>query len=304
MDLYRVNLNLLIALDHLLTEKSVTNAAKKLAITQAAMSNNLQQLRELFTDDLLVREKHHMLLTPYAKDIHPKLHQIIEELRTLITDGQRFIPEKSERVFKIGMSDYMVSLVMPGLLKYLEKNAPHIRIIIAPIQYACSSDPFEVGDYDLAISKLFSSPPSIRSTLLFKDKGVCLLNPRHPLAKKKKITLAEYIAGEHVAVRSDKNSYFSSLIDQTLLQLGVERRVQLALPFVTPIFKILESSETLIGTMIKSMATLYQHNTHCIIKPLPFEMPYGEFYLVWHQRHANDPGHQWLREVIERLIAF
>ena len=284
MDLYRVNLNLLIALDHLLTEKSVTNAAKKLAITQAAMSNNLQQLRAIFTDELLVREKHHMLLTPYAKELQPKLHQIIEELRALIMDGPQFTPKKSERLFKIGMPDYMVALVMPTLLHFLEKNAPHVRIMVVPIQYSCGAAPFETGDYDLAIGKMLSSQPSVRSTLLFKDKGVCILNPKHPLAKKKKITLQEYIAGEHIAIRADNNPYFSSLIDQTLMQLGVARQVKLALPFITPI--------------------LYQYKNNFVIKPLPFEMQAVEFYLVWHQRHANDPGHQWLRQCIEKLIHF
>src|SRR4051812_29769674 len=107
IELYRINLNLLVALDVLLAEQSVTKAAKKLFLTQAAMSNNLQQLREIFKDDLLIREKNGMILTSYALDLQPKLHQVLEELRTVVLAGQRFVPELSQRTFKVGMTDYM-----------------------------------------------------------------------------------------------------------------------------------------------------------------------------------------------------
>ncbi|MCX7123961.1 MAG: LysR family transcriptional regulator, partial [Gammaproteobacteria bacterium] len=83
IDLYRLNLNLLVALDVLLAEQSVTQAAKKLFMTQAAMSNNLQQLREIFKDELLIREKNRMTPTSYATSLQSRLHEILEELRSV-----------------------------------------------------------------------------------------------------------------------------------------------------------------------------------------------------------------------------
>lgn len=301
MDLYRVNLNLLIALDHLLTEKSVTFAAKKLGMTQAAMSHNLQQLRDLFGDDLLVREKNHMLLTNYARELHPKLQQIIEEVRTLIVDGQRFVPEKAQRTFRLGMSDYMVALVLPKLLSLLQKHAPGIKIVIESADHLGVSEPFERGEYDLAIGKLFSPSPSVRSMPLFQDRAVCIMNPKHALAAKKTLTLSDYVQAEHIAVCLDKDRYLSSLIEQRLVELGVARNVKLALPFVSVIFKLIEGAQHLLSTVTDRMAMLYQDENRFVIKPLPFTMQNIEYCLVWHQRHENDPGHVWLRSQIKTL---
>src|SRR3990167_2157075 len=302
MDLYRVNLNLLIALDILLAEKSVTAAAKKLFITQAAMSNNLQQLRVIFKDELLAREKNQMVPTHYAKELQPKLNQLLQELKTLIVDGQRFVSEKSERIFKIGMADYMVSLIMPQLLAYLKKHAPGIKIRITPLSQSGSAEPFENGEYDLAIGKLFSPSRFVRSTLLFEDTGVCIVSGKHPLAKKKTITLKEYLSAEHIAIAADSHTYCPSLIEQALTQLGVERNVALSLSFITPMFKLIEQSDYLLGTVIKSMAQLYQEHMDYVIKPLPFKMQPIELYLVWHQHHEADMGHQWLRNAILQII--
>lgn len=122
MDLYRLNLNLLIALDILLQEQSVTQSAQKLSITQAAMSNNLQQLRNIFKDELLLREGTRMVLTSYARELQPKLHQVLQEVRSLVEGGQRFIPETSERIYRIAMTDYIASLLLPKLTSHLQKK--------------------------------------------------------------------------------------------------------------------------------------------------------------------------------------
>ena len=87
IDLYRINLNLLVALDILLAEGSVTRAANKLFLTQAAMSNNLQQLREVFKDELLIRDKNRMVPTSYAISLQPRLHEVLEQLRSVSVAG-------------------------------------------------------------------------------------------------------------------------------------------------------------------------------------------------------------------------
>lgn len=297
MNLYRLNLNLLIALDALMLEQSVTNAAKKLYITQAAMSNNLQQLREIFKDDLLIREKNHMVLTSYAKELQPKLHQVLQEVHSLVVSGQCFNPETSQRVFKIGLSDYMATLILPHLLAKLHRLAPGIKISVISIMHFSNNDPFEKGEFDLGIGKVFSVTSPIKKELLFKDTGVCLMNRNHMLAKKSKITLKDYLSQKHIAVRA-VDLHYPPVIEQALEKLGYRRDMQLSLPFVVPIFKLIEESNTLIATVIKSMSYLYQSNHKYVIKPLPFKIPDIEFFLTWHQRFDNDLGHQWLRQQI------
>ena len=92
------------------------------------------------------------------------------------------------------------------------------------------------------------------------------------------------------------------MIEKALAQQGVERKVSVGLPFITPIFKIIEESDYLVGTVIKSMAQLYRKNNGYLIKPLPFKIPDIEFYLAWHQRSENDLGHKWLRELILQQV--
>lgn len=300
MDLYRLNLNLLIALDALLLEQSVTLAAKKLFITQAAMSNNLQQLRNIFKDDLLIREKNHMVLTSYARELQPKLHQVLQEIHSLVISGQRFEPETSERVFKIGVSDYMAVLLLPKLIAHLAQTAPEIKISVVSVYHLSGIEPFERGDYDLAIGKVFEISSPIRKELLFKDFGVVVVNRNHKLARKKKITLKDYLSYKHIVVRAD-NPHFPPVIEQALAKKGFRRNAQISLPFIIPIFKLLEKSDELIATVIHSMTVVYKKNSDFVVKPLPFEIPEIEFFVAWHQRYDNDPGHKWLRQQIKEV---
>jgi DNA-binding transcriptional LysR family regulator len=297
MDLYRSNLNLLIALDILLAEQSVTNAAKRLFITQAAMSNNLQQLREIFKDELLIREKNRMILTAFSKDLQPRLHRVLQDLGGLVSCGQRFKPETSKRIFKIGMSDYMMALILPKLICTIQKKAPNITINAISASQLGALEPFEKEEYELAIGKSFDSPALLRKEFLFKDNVMCVLNDDHPLAKKKKITLTDYLAYKHIAV-SPMHPNMSSYIEQVLSKFDVRRDTQLTVPFVVPIFKLIEQSNQLIGTIMKCMISLYNDNHRFVVKSLPFETPEIEFHMMWHKRFDDDLGHQWLRNQI------
>src|SRR3990167_7814466 len=297
MDLYRVNLNLLIALEMLLAEQSVTNAARKIFITQAAMSNNLQQLREIFKDELLLREKNHMILTGFAKELQPKLHRVLEDLGNLITCGQQFNPETSKRIFKIAMSDYLSALIIPKLICELTQKAPNIKVIVVSDPKFANVEPFEKEEYALALGKSASLPPAIRKQLIFKDKITCIMNRHHPLAKKKKITLDDYLAYKHIVVCPSIPS-FTPIIEGVLEKLGVQRDFQISSPFVIPTFKLVEKSNEIIATMLKSVTILYEDNHQYIIKELPFKIPEVEFFLYWHKRFDNDAGHRWLRNQI------
>ncbi|MDO8953323.1 MAG: LysR family transcriptional regulator [Gammaproteobacteria bacterium] len=298
IDLYRINLNLLVALNVLLQEKSVTKAANKLFITQAAMSKNLAQLRTIFKDEILIREKNYMVLTNYAEGLKPKLQQILEELRNLIVNGQSFDPSTSKRVFKIGMSDYISSLILPKLHKLLLKKAPGIKISIIAIDHLGGPEAFERGDFDLAVGKDFGANEAVNRQLLFNDNGVCIVGSKHRFAKKKNITLEEYLAFEHVAIlRSDKPER-PRLIDNTLLMMGVKRKILMETPYMEPIFQLVQESDRLIGSLPEKIAHHYQKLYKFHILPLPFEIKPMEYYLLWNHRFDNDLGHKWLREQI------
>ena len=295
MDLYRINLNLLIALDVLLEEQNVTLAAKKIHITQAALSNNLNQCREIFNDKLLIREKNQMSLTNFSRELQPKLRRVLHELGGLVMSSQHFNPETSKRVFKIGMSDYMSAIILPKLTEILEKTAPNIKINVVSTSHLNSITSFERGEYDLAIGKVSNIKSPVRKELLFHDSAVCILNPKHPLARKQKITLKDYLSLQHVSVRAIHQS-LSPVIDQTLSKMGHQRNTEISLPYMLPVFNVIKKSHHLIATILKSVALLHADNYKYVIKPLPFKIPPIEYYLAWHQQFDDDAGHAWLRD--------
>lgn len=219
MDLYRINLNLLIALDILFQEKNVTEAAKKIFLTQSAMSNNLQQLRIIFKDELLMREKKGMVLTSYAKELQPQLHRVLQELSGLVMNCRCFEPKTSTRVFKIGLSDYLSVLILPELITLLQIEAPYIKISVVSAYHLSSNEPFEKEEYDLAIGKMFQISSPVNTQLLFKDSAVCIINPKHPLAKKKKITLKDYLAYQHIAVCANNPNFPRLILNNPLRNL-------------------------------------------------------------------------------------
>lgn len=300
MDLYRINLNLLIALDVLLEEPNVTLAAKKIHITQAAMSNNLNRCRKIFQDKLLIREKNQMNLTSFARELQPKLRRVLHELGGIVTSAQQFNPATSNRVFKIGMSDYMSALILPKLTKILEKNAPDIKISVVSTSHLNSITSFERGEYDLAIGKVANLKNPVKKQLLYSDCAVCIMNPKHVFARKNKITLKEYLSKKHVAVRAIHQT-LSPVIDQTLSKMGYQRDTEMSLPYMLPVFNVIENSEHLIATVLKSVATLHQKNYRYVIKPLPFKIPAIEYYLAWHQQFDDDAGHAWLRQQLMQI---
>ncbi len=302
MNLYHINLNLLISLDLLLTEQSVTNAAKKVSITQAAMSNNLQQLRVIFQDELLMRKKNHMLLTSYAKTLQPKLRVVIENLKNLIDDKAQFDLAACDRVFKIGMPDHWASLILPTLIPIVRHKAPHIKINIIPVTQMYSAEPFEKGYYDIGIARSFLLPESIRMQLLLIDSNVCIFNQNHPLAKKKKITLSDFKHYKHIACRVE-NPDFPSAVNHLLLAKGLPiRDTVLYVPYIDVIFRLIEQSDDLIATAVQSKTWVANKGRHCLIRPFPDKTFTTEFYIAWHKQYDTDPAHTWLRNEITRIV--
>ena len=302
-DLYRVHLNLLVALDALFQEKNVTRAAERLCLSQSAMSNNLQQLRKIFRDELLIREKNKMVLTEMANEIRPTLQHLLIELEKLIHNKRAFDIAECKKIFNIGMSDKWASCVLPQLAPILAKQAPHIKINITPVVEVFNAEPFQKLQCDLTIARSAILPDTIHRQLLFEDSLVCLLGKHHPLTKKKKITLTEYLAYEHIALRTS-TSHFSSAIDQYLEEMGVAtaRNTTLHVPYLDTIFRMVENSPKYIATIANSSASLCGKKYACVIRPLAIKMPRFRFYIAWDKKFDRDDAHTWMRNTLIEII--
>jgi len=197
MNISRYDLNLLVYLDVLLREQSVTRAAAQLGLTQPAMSNGLKRLRDMFGDPLLVRTQQGMQPTPRARELQPQIRQLLLNLEATLSPNPTFAPQQSQRHFRIMASDYAASTLIPRLLLRIGREAPGITLdLMTPSDVTFHE--IEDGRVDLALNIFDDLPDSFHQKRIWRDEFVCLLHRAHPLLSD--WSAANYLAQEHVWV--------------------------------------------------------------------------------------------------------
>lgn len=295
MNISRINLNLLVALNALLTERHVTRAGEKIGITQSAMSNALNQLRDIFQDELLVRRPKSMVPTARALELAPKLRQVLEQVQSLVNDQQGFDPSKAERVFVIGMSDYSEFVILPTLCRQLREIAPGITIKVRHINQLGDSLPFESGEIELGIGLMGEKSAQLNSELLFKAPIVCIARADHPLMKKP-LTLEKYLKADHLRIVY-QNDPLPTGTDLALKKLGATRKSPVSLPHLLPALFTLRDTDLLV-TFPEPLTAEFASKLGLTMQPAPFEVSPTEVFLAWHRQLDNDAGHTWLRKLI------
>ena len=225
MRLDNFDLNLLVAFDALVEESSVTKAARRLHVTQSAMSASLKRLREAFGDPLLVQHGKTMVPTPHALALAPEVSTAIDGLRRLIQPSTGFDPATSTRVFRLAASDYIATVLVAPLLKALENEAPAVRIEIA-LPTEATSDRLAKGEFDLVLTPEEFIEPEHPAELLFEEAHV-VVGCRHNPLLQSRLTKQGFAAAGHVAVKIDRRNTF---IENELARLGLERRIEVQAP--------------------------------------------------------------------------
>jgi DNA-binding transcriptional LysR family regulator len=197
--LHSLNLNSLVALDALLTECNVTRAARRVRITQPAMSQALARLRELFDDPLLVRTGKGLVRTPRGEAMLVPLAEALRSVERAVHLGMGFDPATSARIFRVAMTDLHLTLILPEVLRTIEERAPELRIEAEPMSLTGLSDKIASGDIDLAVGFLLRAAVGLRTETLLSDDFVCLVRRAHPLARRKRIELEDYARSRHLA---------------------------------------------------------------------------------------------------------
>ncbi len=301
MNLSRINLNLLVALNALVEEKSVTRAGKKLFITQAAMSNVLKQLRTLFNDPLLVQVGKTMVPTRYAESIQPIVKVWLAQANAIF-NPLPFDAASSTRKFTLAIDEFTDFLLLPTLYNYIEKHAPAIELSIKHILPTNEKIILESNDIDLAIfsSSHFEHLKNASYEILFREKMVCLGKKNHPLFKST-LTLKKYLSAKHIGLIL-KNNNTSHLVDAVLQNLGYQRNIALRTTNIVPaLYTVLNSH--LIATIPESLATEAARLFKAKIKPCPFIIPPITFVQAWHAFTELDEGCLWLRKTVRQLTS-
>jgi DNA-binding transcriptional LysR family regulator len=288
------DLNLLLAFDALVDERSVTRAALRLHVTQSAMSASLRRLRDALGDPVLVQHGKAMVPTPHALALAPEVSAAIAGLRRLIRPSSGFDPTVSTRVFRIAASDYIATVLLAPLLAALERDAPAIRLDIS-LPTDTTADRLAKGEFDLVLTPEEFIDPGHPAELLFEERHVVVGCGRNPLLATA-LTTDTFAAAGHVAVKIDgRNTY----IENELVRLGLERRIEVHAPSFIQAPWLLPGTRR-IALMHERLATLMAPVIGLRIAALPFAVSAMREMMQFHATRRADEGLRWLRAMLHR----
>lgn len=305
MKLESLDLNLLLVFDALAAERSVTQAAAKIGVSQPALSNALARLRTLFRDPLFERAGGQMQPTPRARQLLVPLSEAISKLREALETQVAFRPEASEREFLIATNDYVDALLLPRLVHRLQRDAPSIAVRTVRTDYLFLPpvERLQSGELDLALGFFGETPrpnPGLLSKRLLSGRLVCILRAGHPRAGRK-FTLRTFVEIPHVRVMYPGTERLGS-IDTILRSRGLSRRIGVTVPHYLTIPAIVARSN-LLGVVPEPMARRKARALRLKIFDPPLPLPDITVMMTWTDRSQLDRAHGWFRECIAAASA-
>ena len=268
MDIRNVDLNLLVALDALLAERSVSRAAVRLHLSQPAASALLARLRELFGDPLLLRSARGMLPTPRALELLGPVKQVLDEIEAIVQPRAAFDPASASLTFTLSASDYVEYALLPKLVDYLEHKAPGVRLEVRPLDLQLVAMQMESGEVDLCITGLQNAVPGLHLRPLYTERLVSVVRRNHP-GVGAHLTLDKFCSLEHIQV-SVRGSGFSTRIDEALAALGRKRHARLAVPHFLLVPEIVARSD-MISALPERLARGYAKQLRIFEPPVELQ---------------------------------
>jgi DNA-binding transcriptional LysR family regulator len=291
--LRQLDLNLLVVLQALLAERSVTRAADRLALSQPAVSHALARLRRVFDDRLLVRTPHGMEPTPRARAMAEPLDRALADLGRAVSSAGTFDPRRTRRRFNVATDDYVELILLPKLLRRLWSEAPAIEVRILGVGTRSGHDLAE-GHVDLVIDpvEVLGQLPGAYSQRVLDERFVCVARAGHP-ALARPLTVKAFAALSHALVAPAGRP--GGIVDTALGKLGLRRRVAITIPHFIAAPAIIRETDV-IATLPERIARTLGNGLALFEPPLklrPFTIE-----TVWHERNHTDPAHTWFRGVV------
>jgi DNA-binding transcriptional LysR family regulator len=295
MNFEQLDLNLLVALDALLSERNITEAGRRVYLTQSAMSGALSRLREYFDDELLVQVGRKMVPTPLAESLAGPVREILLKIKSTLSTRPGFDPVSSRRRFTLMMSDYVSTVLMPEVLRCAEAVAPHVCF---DVQTNDVPDPFEMldrADVDFLIMPEHFLSKEHPSERLFTDFYTCLVWTENPLVGES-LTAEQYLQLGHVFMHYARAR--PAMIDEWFLRkMGVTRRAEVLAANFNAVPQLIIGTRR-VATLHRRLADFYARYLPLRIVSPPFELPTLTEAVQWHRHFEEDPGNRWLRNLL------
>jgi DNA-binding transcriptional LysR family regulator len=297
-----LDLNLLRVFDQVMLERNLTRAARNLAMTQPAVSNALNRLREALGDRLVMRSGYGVEPTPRALALWPAVSDALRQLEATLTPGE-FIAAEATNTFTVAMADATAAEVMPGLVEIMERDAPGITVRVLPLTTRDPRRLVEEGTVDLAVGyfpaviaditaqEQASGKAAFEYQRLYDGQYVCVMRKGHPLATGA-LTLERYCAARHMLVSFSGRPF--GFVDEALAAIGRSRRVVLTVNQFFTAGLVVETSDLLTVLprhFIRSTGRVEALEQ----RDLPFHVPPVHVDSLWHRQHGQRSDHAWLR---------
>jgi DNA-binding transcriptional LysR family regulator len=295
MQFHRLDLNLLIVLDALLSDQSVSRAAKRLRVTQPAISLSLRKLRAFFEDELFIRTAAGMRPTAYAEHLRESVRRAIELIDVEIVKPRKFDPATTKRNFRICTSDAGEVAFLPAILARLREHAPDAAVHCVSLPPDRLSTAMESGEVDIAIGYF---PDLITANFyrqrLHEDPFVCLVRADHPIIRDT-ISVEQFLEVGHAIVSHEGRE--QDVFEKLMIEMRLKRRIQVRLAHLLSV-PILIATSDLIAIVPRAVAAPYANLSELKLIEPPVKIPPIELKQYWHGRVHHEPAIVWLRTLV------
>jgi DNA-binding transcriptional LysR family regulator len=307
-NLLTFDLNLLKVFDEVMAERSLTKAAKRLALTQPAVSNALRRLREALGDDLLVRRGRSLQPSVRALELWPIVREALRSLQSSLAPSV-FDPKHADNAFVLAMADATAAELMPGLVAVLGKEAPGVSLRVLPLTTRDPRKLLDDGQADLAIGHFPAALADLTARAqmgeavfflhhrLFQGDYVCVMREGHPFANGP-LSLNRYCSARHMLVSFSGRAF--GFVDEALALKGRTRRVVLTVNQFFTAGKVVANSD-LLTVLPRHFINVTGFADQLVQRELPFEVPTVQVDALWHHRQDASSAHAWLRAKVLAL---
>ncbi|TIN19154.1 MAG: LysR family transcriptional regulator [Mesorhizobium sp.] len=288
------DLNLLFALDVLLTEGSVARAASRLRLSSSAMSRTLARLREATGDPLLVRAGRGLVATPRAEELRQQVGRVVQDAEALLRPDTLLDLRSLDRVFTLRTNESFVEEFAPRLVARIQADAPGVRLRFAP---KSDKDVMSLRDaaIDLDIGVAGETGPEVRIQALLRDRFIGAVRTGHPLTEAT-LTPERYAAGRHISV--SRRGREKGPIDEALNRIGLQRTVVCMVSGFSAALAMARTSD-LIASVPERHTEGARAGMHSF--PLPVATAGVTISMLWHPRLDADPAQRWLRDCVREV---
>ena len=305
---HTLDLNLLRVFDEVMAERSLTRAARKLSITQPAVSNALRRFREAMGDELIKRNGQEMAPTPRALALWPAVREALHQLQGVLAPSD-FVPSQASTSFVLAMADATAAVLLPSLIEVIGRDATGVSLRVVQLTTRDPRPMLDRESVDLAIGYFPAAfadltaraqagePVAFVRQRLYTSEYVCVMRRDHELAGEP-LTLANYCGARHLLVSYSGRPF--GFVDEALSRQGGVRRIVLTVNQFFTAAKVVADSD-LLTVLPRHFVQITGISDQLVIRELPFPVPAVHVDALWHHRAHRLGAHEWLRNTIATL---